>query len=235
MARGTSLNELVRMVREEAGHSTNAALGQNTVEGIKNKIRRQQDILWAEHEWPHLRVEREIKLEAGSRYYDPPEDLSMNHRIDAVAIYYDGQWREVAPGITLAHYNLLDPDQDQRQDPVRAWEIYEGDQIEVWPLPATNYLRLRLRGTRNLRPLVANDDIADLDDRLIALFVAAEITARQNQRDAEIMVSQAQRLLQKLKANNSKNRMFRANNPSRYVNGPAAVHTGPRPKWGRPL
>jgi hypothetical protein len=230
MARGTTLNELVTMVREEAGHSTNATLGQNTVTSLKQKIRRQQEVLWLNHAWPHMRVERDIILEAGDRYYNPPADLSMNHRIDAVGVKFDDRWRPVEHGITMAHYNSVDPELDERRDPVLCWEIYEGNQIEVWPLPETNGTVLRLRGTRNLNPLIANSDTADLDDMLIVMFVAAELAAKQRQDDAQAKLQIAQSHLAKLKAENSKIRNFTVGGNSRAENGRVIR---PRPLYGK--
>jgi len=234
MARGTSLNELVRMVREEAGHSTSAALGQNTVDGLKQKIRRQQEVLWRENEWSHLRVERDILLQAGSRYYNFPSDLSNSHRIDAVGVFYEGEWRPVSHGITLAHYNTLNPETDERQDPVQAWQQFEDSQLEVWPLPETNDIKVRLRGTRNLKPLVANGDVADLDDQMIVLFVAAELVAKQNQRDGDAKLSSARAMLSRLKGHGSNNRMFRKSDPGHYSDGGMCI-TRPRPLYGRKL
>jgi hypothetical protein len=233
MARGTTLQELVTMVREEAGHSTNAGLGQNTLDGLKQKIRRQQVVLWQEHEWPHLRVERDIVLQAGQRYYAPPTDLSLNHRIDLVHVFHDGRWQTVDPGITLDQYNYLDSDADVRQDPVLRWELYEAEQIEVWPIPKTNGIKLRLQGTRNLRALVADGDTADLDDRLITLFVAAELLAKQKSDDAGPKLSMAQRLLTKLKGNNSKIRTFMVGDRGAHRNnGCAQPMVGRYPMYG---
>jgi hypothetical protein len=234
MARGTTLESLVQMVREEAGHSTNVALGTNTIEALKTKIRRTQEVLWQEHEWPHMRVAREVALQAGSRYYDFPSDLSLTHRVDEVAIYYDERWHVVEPGIHVGHYNSVNPDEDERRDPVERWDFYELTQLEVWPLPETNDLRLRLKGTRNLAPLLANGDEADLDDRLITLFTAAELVAKQNQNDAEALIAQGRQILQRLKGNNSINRTFYMGDPTHRSTG-TRMQTGPRPLYGRKL
>jgi hypothetical protein len=228
MARGTSLNELVTMVREEAGQSTNAALGQNAVGALKAMIRRQQEVLWLEHSWPHLRVEREVTIAAGQRYYAFPADLSQNHRIDEVSVKWEGDWRPVEHGITLAHYNSVDPAEDERRDPVLCWELYEGNQIEVWPLPETNGAKLLLRGTRNLNPLVGDADTADLDDILIVMFVAAEIAAKQNQENAKPKLQIAQRQLQRLKAENSHDRTFSFSTGTRR-------EERPYPRYGKKL
>lgn len=216
MARGTTLNELLRMVREETGQSTSAALGQNTVDSLKQKIRRQQEVLWNETTWPHLKVQVEIALQAGERYYNPPPQLSMNHRIESVSVYHGKQWQDVKPGITLRCYNWIDPDQDQREDPVRRWDLYESEQIELWPLPATNGIRVMIEGTRNLRQLVDDSDVADLDDRLITLFLAAEINAAKRMPNAQAQLSMAQTLLAKLKGSLSNQRRFSVGNRHPY-------------------
>ncbi len=208
MARGTTLQELVRMVREETGQSTNAALGQNQVDALKQRIRRTQEVLWLEHYWPHMRVQRDITTQAGMRYYTPPSDLSLNHRIDTVSVFHNNQWIPVESHISLAHYNQVNPDANERRDPVQRWQLHEGEQIELWPMPATDGVLVRISGTRNLRPLIADDDIADLDDQLIVLFMAAEVSARQKQEDAGAKLRIAQQHLTRLKGENSKLRRF---------------------------
>lgn len=222
------------MVREEAGQSTSAALGQNTTESLKNKIRRQQAVLYLENEWPHMRVEREVVLQAGSRYYNFPSDLSPDHRIDAVHVFYEDEWRPVEYGISLGHYNELNPEADERRDPVLLWDVYEGEQFEVWPLPEANGTRLLLRGSRKLGPLLADSDVADLDDRLISLFVAAELVARQNQRDSEAMLAIARTLLTRLKGQQSRKRVFSKSDAQRYQNGKPGYHR-PGPMYGKKL
>ena len=57
-------------------------------------------------------------------------------------------------GIDESNYNALDPLENQREDPVRRWRVVEGDQVEVWPLPATSGNLLRFCGTKTLRPLL---------------------------------------------------------------------------------
>ena len=208
MSRGTTLQALVTMVREETGQSTSAALGQNALEGLKHKIRRQQEILWLDHLWPHMRARSEILLQAGDRYYNPPSELSRNHRIDNAKVFWGDRWVPVQFGIDARDYNRLNPDADQRDDPVRRWDLYQAEQIEVWPLPATNDVRLSVEGTRNLSPLMADADKADLDDLLIVMFVSAEIAARQKQPDAKAKLDLAQRHFARLKGTQDGRRRF---------------------------
>lgn len=207
MARGTTLGQLVTMLREECGHATSAALGQNTLPRMKRVLQRTQEFLWGDYAWPHLRVYREELLQAGSRYYSFPSDLAFD-RVENVHVRYDDTWRQVCYGIELCNYNAQDPELNQRDDPVLRWQAYEDDQFEVWPLPATDGLRLRFEGIKKLSPLVADEDRADLDDNLIVLFAAAELLAKQKGGDAEAKVRMAGRLYGQLKGQQSKSTMF---------------------------
>lgn len=207
MARGTTLGQLVTMLREECGHATSAALGQNTLPRMKRVLQRTQEFLWGDHQWPHLRAYREELLQAGQRYYTFPPDLAFD-RIENVHVRWDDTWRPVCYGIELDNYNAQDPELDDRDDPVLRWQVYEDGQFEVWPLPATNGIRLRFEGIRKLAPLIDDADRADLDDNLLVLFAAAEILSKQKGGDAQAKVQMAGRLYAQLKGQQSKSTMF---------------------------
>jgi len=206
MPLNTTLGELLTRLREECGHSVNPAQGQNTESQHKRLLQRTQIFLWQDYAWNHLKVWREEVLQAGQRYYTFDPELDYE-RIEEVAVYYAGQWRPVEYGISLRHYNISDPDDNEREDPVRRWQKFEGNQYEVWPVPLSEG-KLRFRGVRNLRPLVADSDQADIDDELIVLFAAAELLARQKSPDAQLKLDLAGRRYNKLKGANSKSDMF---------------------------
>lgn len=199
MARGTSLGQLVVMLRKEIGDATSAALGQNTLPHLQHVLARTQEFLWNDFNWPHLRVYREEVLQAGERYYSYPSDFGFDN-VENVHVRYNDDWRIVLYGIEPEHYNLSDPELDAREDPVCRWQAYEDNQFEVWPLPASNGLRLRFEGRRNLHPLIADQDKADLDDNLIVLFAATEILGRRDAKDAKAKENLATRLYSRLKA-----------------------------------
>lgn len=207
MARGTTFGELILMLREEVGDATSAALGQNTLPGYKRTLVRTQEFLWGDNTWPHLRVYREEVLQAGQRYYSFPADMAFD-RIENVHVRWDDTWAPVCYGIEPEHYNAVDPELDSREDPVVRWQAYEDDQYEVWPLPATNGLRLRFEGIRKLAPLVEDSDRADLDDNLIVMFAAAEILGRKKAADGQAKAQVAGRLYRQLKGQQSKRSMF---------------------------
>jgi hypothetical protein len=78
-----------------------------------------------------------------------------------------------------------------RNDPVQRWQIIDVDgtpYLEVWPVPASSYY-MRLVGIRNLNPLVADADRADLDDSLIVLWSAAEVLAGKSGGEAKVRLA----------------------------------------------
>ena len=232
MARGTTLGQLVTMLRAECGHATSAALGQNTLPRMKQVLQRTQEFLWGDYTWPHLRVWREEVLQAGQRYYSWPSDLAFDRiEADKTAVRYDDTWRPVLYGIEPCHYNAQDPELDERDDPVIRWQAYEDDQFEVWPLPATNGLRMRFYGIRKLKPLIADGDRADLDDNLLVMFAAAEILAKQRGGDADLKRAAAGRLYSQLKGQQSKFGMFRMGGGVDPSQGPRVDR--PRPLYGK--
>jgi hypothetical protein len=233
MARNKTLLSLLQDFRAEIGASTNVAHNLSTRENHVRLLQRVQETLYDDHDWSHLRVRRDIALQAGQRYYDPPADISIE-RLEVIDVRYGDQWCRLADGITLQHYAAYDPDLDQRSWPVERWMVYEGDQIEIWPVPASNAEpvslegTLRMTGIRKLRPLVADDDTADLDDRLITLFAAADELASRGSEKAPLVLAAATQRLRMLIGNHSKTQSFRlfgnAEPAGRIRRGPHRVH-----------
>lgn len=211
MARGTTLEALVNNLRAEIGQSTNTAVSRASLDSLTQTLRRQQARLWTDYDWPFLRVERDIQMQAGGRYYDFPVDLDLT-RIEKAEIKWGGIWQPVAYGISSEDFVLHDSDLGIRNNPVMRWDYYNGalntpvNQFEVWPIPANNgtpaskELHLRFTGIRKLRSLVAMSDTADLDDDLLVLYSAAEILARLKTPDASSKLENANLHYNKLKA-----------------------------------
>src|SRR3546814_17968831 len=85
-------------------------------------------------------------------------------------------------GIRSEDYAAYDSAAGERVDPVLRWDVqFTGttDQIEVWPIPASNGMRLQVFGKKVLAPLIEDDDRADLDDQLIVLNAEVALLARQ--------------------------------------------------------
>jgi hypothetical protein len=207
MALNTTLGELLIRLREECGHSVNPAQGQNTATHHKRLLQRTQTFLWQDFAWEHLKVWREEQLFAGQRYYTFEDDLDFE-RIEEVWIQYSGVWTPIQSGIPLHLYNSSNPDDGEREDPVRRWQKYEGNQYEVWPVPESNDTKLKMRGVRKLRPFVADADQCDIDDELIILFASAEVLARQKSPDAQLKLDLATKRFGRMKAAGQKSEMF---------------------------
>jgi len=84
----------------------------------------------------------------------------------SVSTYYNNYWLPVEYGIGIDEYNCFNSDLSETGDPVQRWR-FAGAQLEIWPIPNTAQT-LRLSGVRELNPLLADTDTADLDDLLLS-------------------------------------------------------------------
>ena len=201
MARGTQLGTLVTMLKAECRQSSSVALGIDKTDTYKRLLRRHQETLYLAADWPHLRQFFTKALSAGSRYYDVPSGLNLE-RIESARVKFNSYPHPIERGIGEDQYASLDPDNDERADPVRRWDLRwtgSASQIEVWPLPASNDQTLRFKGIRNLRALTSDDDVADLDDNMIVLYAAAEVLAPTKAEDAKAKLSAGIALFNTLK------------------------------------
>ena len=77
MARNVSLGELIDDVRAEAGHSLQANLGVAMREVLIKVLQRQQKRLWEDYDWTFLKVQRDVVVQNGQRYYNIPADMTL--------------------------------------------------------------------------------------------------------------------------------------------------------------
>lgn len=224
MARNTTLERLLTDTRAEARLSLDVSHNVMVRDTQINLIQREQQRLWEDFAWPHLRVQRFIPVQAGQRYYDtdaalmedgstPAQQIPLD-RIETIEIKSDGHWLPMETGIGPEHYAAHDSFLDERAWPPRRWKISENEDIEIWPIadtdatPADQYGYLRITGIRALRPLVADGDRADLDDRLLSLYAAGAILAAAGAKDANLKLEAAMRHYGRMKASLSKSPDF---------------------------
>ena len=213
MGRGTSLGQLIDDLRAEVGHSLQPNLGKATRDVFINMLQRTQRRLWEDYSWPFLSIRRDIAISAGQRYYDVPNDLVFE-RIERMETKHGDYWSKLHYGITAEHYNQHDSDRGIRSSPIRRYDAYENNQIEMWPIPSNNSDAVtgtdsvRVHGIKNLSQSTSEADTADLDDQLIVLYASAEILARQKQADAQNKIAQAQAHYARLKARMAKTETF---------------------------
>jgi hypothetical protein len=192
--RGTQLIQLVTMVREEIGRATSVAVGVDDIPGLKQKIRSRQELLYDTYVWPFLRqVFPQKLLQANERYYDFPVGLNLE-RVESVVVYYSNLPRPIERGITYVEYAIYNPALGATSEPAMKWDVrWTGvkEQFEIWPIPSGNDQQIEFTGIRNLRPLIQDSDVADLDDQLIVLDVASELLQRQGSASAQEVQSRA--------------------------------------------
>lgn len=196
MARGTTLVALLDMLRVTAKLSLNPAHNSDDRAYQVKLLQMEQERLWEDFDWPHLRVERQVPLQAGQRTYDTPPDIRVD-RIEKIECFSDGCWRVLSPNIDAQHYAAHNSDLDERSWPPRRWKITEAEDIELWPIsdtdadPTTREGYLKFTGIRDLRSLVADDDRADLDDQMLVNFVAAGLLTKSGAKDAPLKLDLA--------------------------------------------
>ena len=230
MARNVSLGVLIDDLRAEAGHSLQANLGTAMREVLIKVLQRQQRRLWEDYDWTFLRVERDVPVQAGQRFYNFPSDLTLE-RIEKVEFKYGDRWIPMGYGIGREHYDQYDSDRGVRGFPVERWREHDNDQVELWPTPSMNGSTatttdvVRFTGIRKLRPLVAESDLADLDDTLLVLFSAAEILAREKSADASVKLQMAEKHYMRLKGRNAKRDVFSLSDcpEPRHPRGPKVI------------
>lgn len=232
--RGKTLVKLIDELRAEARISMNPAHNAQQRDPQIVLLQRIQEWLWQDFTWPHLRVERFELLQAGARYYDTPEDMDID-RIEKIEVRDSGRLYTLKPEIGAAQYNLYDSQLDQRCSPAERWRISEDEQVEIWPIPAvdgdatTLEGQLKFTGIRKLNPLVADSDRADLDNRLLVLYAAAELLAASGAKDASLKLSQANKLYTKLRGGLTPRRKFKMFNTGcddnrRLLRGPPSIY-----------
>lgn len=219
MARRKTLEDILSQLNNETGQIDTPSYGVGARNSLVNLINRVQETLWDDHDWPFLEIKKTIQLQAGQRYYDIPSEMATD-RIKNVQVKYAGTWHPVKFGIEQSElFAIHDSDIDQRFDPAARWDHYydtgtDTEQLEVWPIPASNYDSstyngsLLITGTKKLGTLEADSDRADLDDRLIVLFAAAEVLARDRTDDAQVKLQKAQERYAALKSNTGQKKQF---------------------------
>lgn len=211
MALRTTFQEVIQQVRAEAKLSSNTSRGIDHLDYIKQLIRRHYYMLAEDYDWQHLEIKRDSSvsrkiLQAGSRYYDFPTALNPL-RIEKAWVKWGSVWLPLTYGITYNDRNALDPDADQRSDPITSWSFYGGDQFEVHPIPATNGAadganEIAFEGQKKVEQLTSDTNRLDMDDILVSLLAAAEILAgNEKQKEAETKAQAAMARMQRLRAN----------------------------------
>ena len=200
MARNKTLGELLFDLRAECELATDAGVGQSANPALRVLLRRTQEMLYDEHDWPHLDgVWFDVTLNPGQRYYDFPAGLNYERAAQA-SIHWANTWLPMSFGFGPSQYNIFNSDQNERSDPATKWRVYDDTRFEVWPLPATQG-SMRFIGSRSLGSFSSDTDTCVLDGTMVVLFAAAEKMAGKPR--GKVLASNAQRRLDQMKARSS--------------------------------
>lgn len=177
MARNVALVNILKSFRAEARLSTNPAHNDHAQDQHIDLLRSRYHGLYEKYDWEHLKIRRTYSLQEGLRYYDFTADFDLS-RLTRIEVRDGGQWLNLKTPIEAQHYSEYESDLDERAWPVRRWQISEGDQIEIWPIPnqsgvlASRDGYIRVHGIRKLPAFNANSDLCLIDDRLVVLAAA---------------------------------------------------------------
>lgn len=181
MRYGVTFGELLEDLKAEL--AINAAQGASTAQlpRLKRAINSQYRMLYDDFDWPHLRRDFELEVTvAGERYYDPPDGLNVE-RIEQVNALYNGQLQPMAAGIEPLDYTSFNSIEGERSDPPYKWAIrypvapQAATMIELWPIPASNTVKVLFSGIAAAPILVNDDDVCLLDAETVILYAAAAI------------------------------------------------------------
>ena len=214
MARNKTLGKVLDDLRAHVRDSLNPSQSLQARDGYVRMLQSFQEYLWEAYDWPHLKIRRRMPLQAGQRYYDLPDDVLVD-RILNVQFRYQDDWFPLEYGIDQAKdFRWKDSDLGERDWPIRKWAFYEGDQIEIWPVPSIDVSSGSLEGyvefesIRELRPFVDDSDRCDIDANLLVKHAAGEILAQRGAADAPLKQNSAAKLLREMKRQKSPRKTF---------------------------
>lgn len=160
-------------LRAEISVATDSTVGQSENPALMVLLRRTQETLYNEWDWPHLDGQWfDLTLNAGQRYYDFPANLNYERATKAY-VQWGNIWQTMRNGFGPVQYNQFNSDNNERSDPALRWRVYNDTQFEVWPLPATSY-GMRFQGTLSIGSFSQATDVCVLDGTVVVLMAAAE-------------------------------------------------------------
>jgi hypothetical protein len=197
MAAGVQLRDLVTALRVELGHSLNVAQGVNSKEALAGVLKRVQEQLYSEYDWPMLTIHVKLSVNQNVRFYSYPVEFEPE-QVRKISAKVSDKWVPLSYGVGPEQYASSDPDEGATDWPPQRW-AHRADlgQIELWPVPGGDD-SLYVSGQAKLKPFILDSDVCTLDGTLLVLHSAAELLARNKAEDASLKLQQSARLLNKL-------------------------------------
>lgn len=172
---------------------------------MDSMIRSAQEQLYDQFDWLELKGVEERATGTDQRYYDYPVDCNVD-RIQTISVLYAGQYIPLLEGIELSDRGIhsvgIVPAKYERRD-----------QIELWPVPKSADLTLRIEYIKTLGALVQNSDRVSLSPQAIYLHALSNAKAHYRQPDADKYAGQLEVLLAKQKARHRSKAVWSSSKP----------------------
>jgi len=159
---------------------------------IDSMIRSAQDQLYEQFDWLELKGVQERPTGADQRYYDYPVDCNID-RIQTVSVLYTSEYIPLQEGILLTDRGL-------HSTGIVPLKYERRDQIELWPVPKSANMTLRIEYIKMLGALVQNSDRVSISPQAIYLHALSNAKSHYRQPDADKYAAQLDALLAKQKA-----------------------------------
>ena len=202
MARGTTLANLLIMLKAELGYALESGVAVAEDTRLKYLLAYHQSWLAGEYDWPFLKRTGDVLVASGDRTATLPATLDWNRPVQANVLNKQ-IWLPLHYGISAQDLIIWNSDDGKKADPIIKWQYASDTTFEMWPRPATA-TTIRFAGMKVIGALSADSDTADLDDLLIVLFASADICAGQSKPDAAAKLARAQKRLASLTASHPK-------------------------------
>jgi hypothetical protein len=202
------LSQLRLDLRAETGQSMNTQQGVQAQQNQDYQLSRQQQELYNEYDWLHLRTYLDLPVNSGQNLYDYPPTMPFNL---VTAIYWTETagtvWKLLKFGIQAFEIKPGPPQTGTPTrwgnslviDPTGATPTNPVGQIMLLPVPNANGT-MRVAGKAPLPPLIADTDLCVIDSKAIVMFAAVEILATQKAEVAQLKLTKAQQYLKKLRS-----------------------------------
>ena len=209
------LRDMLTDLRAELGHSTNVAHGINDRDTLLYYLNRTQLDLYRDFDWPAINpIDRDILLADGQRFYAYPDDLGFED-INNIWVMINTVYNELLYGIGPYEMIIWNSDNGFKAWPTQKW-MHNPDMnmFELWPVPdgsaAATGAKVRLRGTKTVKPMVNDSDLSTIPDNLIVLFSAAEILQRDGAKDAPMKLQRANEAMRRYRVRQGSHKRVRS-------------------------
>lgn len=158
---------------------------------IDSMIRSAQNQLYEQYDWLELKGVEERATGSNQALYDYPADCNVERPV-TFSILWGGRYIPLKEGISV-----YDRGTNAGSIPMK----YERrEQYELWPVPQSNDLTIRIEYIKTLSPLVVDTDRVSLNSEAVFLHALANAKAHYRQPDSQTYASQLDSLLSRIKA-----------------------------------